>query len=221
MGRTMDEDIKSHLAAIEKWLATHRTSARPAQGLSSDERKQLHAVEKSIQQLSGLGVPIPDELRQLKLQLSAKDTVRPAAAGTRERMAEVVEMVGALSKLAQAAKALHNSLKTPGKAPISKQRYDVTLEELIKQGRLSLDDKFEFSWKKSGPVYEGKLRADGAVMAKTPAGWKTFESLSAAADSIAECSLNGWLHWRRINADGSRTTLKDVRARYLNEGGAQ
>ena len=62
----MDEDIKSHLAAIEEWLARHRTSTRAVHGLSSDERKQLQAVEKSIQQLSASGVSIPDELRQLK-----------------------------------------------------------------------------------------------------------------------------------------------------------
>ena len=220
-GRIMDEDVKSHLAAIEEWLARHRTNTGPVHGLSSDERKQLQAVEKSVQQLSGLGVPIPDELRQLKLQLSAKDTVRPAATGVRERTAEVGEIVGALSKLARNAKALHNSLKTPGKAPVSKQRYEVTLEELIQNGHLSPDDKLELSWQKAGPVFEGKVRADGTLMAGTPSGWKAFDSLSSAATAIGECSLNGWLHWRRINADGSRTTLKDVRARYLNEGGAR
>lgn len=217
----MDEDIKSHLAAIEEWLARHRTSTRAVHGLSGDERKQLQAVEKSIQQLSASGVSIPDELRQLKLQLSAKDVTRPATASTRERAAEVSEIVSALSRLTQTAKALHNSLKTPGKAPVSKQRYEVTLEDLIAHGHLSPDDRLEFSWQKAGPVFEGKVRADGTLMAKTPSGWKPFESLSAAATAIGECSLNGWLHWRRINADGSRTTLKDVRARYLNEGGAQ
>jgi len=217
----MDEDIKSHLAAIEEWLARHRTSTRPVHGLSSDERKQLQAVEKSIQQLSASGVSIPDELRQLKLQLSAKDVIRPVTASTRERAAEVSEIVGALSKLTQTARAVHNSLKTPGKSPVSKQRFEVSLGELIAHGHLAPDDRLEFSWQKAGPVFEGKVRADGTLMAKTPAGWKPFESLSAAATAIGECSLNGWLHWRRINDDGSRTTLKDVRARYLNEGGAQ
>jgi len=220
-GRIMDEGLKSHLAAIEEWLARHRTITRPVHGLSGDERKQLQAVEKSIQQLSGLGVPIPDELRQLKLQLSAKDVVRPAVASTCASLAEVVEMLSALNRLTRTAKSLHNRLKSPGKASVSKQRYEVTLEELIQQGYLSVDDKLEFSWQKAGPVFEGKVRADGTLMAKTPSGWKPFKSLSAAADAIAESSLNGWLHWRLINADGSRTSLKDVRAQYLNEGGAQ
>lgn len=217
----MDEGLKSHLEAIEDWLARHRNTTRPAHGLSGDELKQLQTIEKSIQRLSAAGVSIPDELRQLKLQLSAKDVMRPATTSTQERAAEVSEIVRVLSRLTQIAKALHNSLKTPGKSPVSKQRFQVTLEELIVHGHLSPDDRLEFSWQKAGPVFEGKVHADGTLMAQTPTGWKPFESLSAAATAIGECSLNGWLHWRRINADGSRTPLKDVRARYLNKGGDQ
>lgn len=214
----MDEDIKSHLAAIGEWLARHRNITRPDHGLSGDERKQLQAVEKSIQQLSASGVSIPDELRQLKLQLSAKDVIRlTTTASTREHAAEIGEIVSALRRLTQAAKALQNSLKTPGKSSVSKQRYEVTLEELVAHGYLSPDDRLEFSWQKAGPVFEGKLRADGTLMAKTPSGWKSFESLSAAATAIGECSLNGWLHWRRVNTDGSRATLKDIRDQFLSK----
>ncbi len=214
----MDENIKVHLAAIEQWLAGHRANVQLAQGLSSDERKQLHVVNKSIQQLSGLGVSIPDELRQLKLQLSAKDTVRPTTEGTQASLAEVAELTSALSKLAQTAKTIHNQLRTPSKVPVAKRRYKVTLEDLIQSGHLSTDDKLEFSWQKGGSVFEGKVNIDGSVMVKMLSGWKQFESLSAAAMDIGECSLNGWLHWRRVNTDGSRTTLKDIRAKFINEG---
>lgn len=217
----MDEDIKAHLEAIDQWIAGHRVRTRQSQGLSPDERKQLHAVERSIQQLTSLGVPIPDELRQLKLQLSAKDVVGPTPQSTSERLTEVVEMVSALNTLRQAAKVLQNQLKAPGKGPITKRRYEVTLNELMQSGHLLPDDKLEFSWKKNGPVFEGKLRADGTLEAKTPSGWQAFDSLSAAATAIGDCSLNGWLHWSRINADGSRTTLKDIRAKFINQGAAK
>ena len=219
MGLVMDENITNHLIAIDTWLASHRPSVRPSQGLSNNERKQLQAVEKSIQQLSALGVPIPDELRRLKLQLSAKDVVRPTTERTHANMSEVAEIVSTLNRLTQAAKALHNQLKAPDEASNSKQRYDVTLKMLIQQGHLSPDDLLEFSWQKGGPVFEGKVRTDGMLMAKTSLGWTAFESLSAAATSIGQCSLNGWLHWRRVNADGSHTTLKDVRTTFLNEIG--
>mgnify|MGYP001336710266 FL=1 len=214
----MDEDMTRHLAAIGEWIAGHRASTRPPQGLSNDERKQLHAVERSIQQLAGLGVPIPDELRQLKLQLSAKDVVGPTTASTPERIAEVVEMVSALRTLTHAARALQNQLKaSPGKGPTTKRRYEVTLNDLMQSGHLLPDDKLELAWKKSGPVFEGKVRADGTLVVQTSSGWKTFDSVSAAATAIGNCSLNGWLHWSRVNADGSRTTLKNIRANFINQ----
>ena len=216
----MDDGTKLHLAGIAQWLAGHSANTRLAQGLSGDERKQLHAVNKSIQQLSGLGVAIPDELRLLKLHLSARDVASPLG-GPPERIADVAELVSALGKLAQTAKTLHNQLMTPGKEPVARQRYDATLAQLIQSGYLSTDDRLEFSWQKDGPVFEGKVLAGGELTAKTPSGWKQFDSLSAAADAIGERSLNGWLHWRRVNADGSRTSLKEIRARFLNEGGAQ
>lgn len=220
LGRAMDDDIKAHLAAVDQWLVKHRATKPASQGLTSDGRKQLHAVNKSIQQLAALGVSIPDELRQLKLQLSAKDVVGPAAVGTQESLAEVAELIGALGKLSQAAKSIFNQLKTPGNESAGRQRYDVTLQQLVNSGHLSLDDKLEFSWLKGGPVFEGKVRESGALAAKLPTGWKEFESLSAAAEDISDHSLNGWMHWRRINSDGSRTTLKDIRAKFMKEGGA-
>lgn len=152
----MDEIIKSHLAAVKEWLTRQRSSRLPVHRLSSDERKQLQAVQKSIQQLSASGVSIPDELRQLKLQLSAKDVIHHSASGSPDRVAEVSEIVDVLSSLTKAAKALHNSLRTPGNASASKQRYEVTLEEMIKHGHLSPDDRLEFSWHKAGQVFEGR-----------------------------------------------------------------
>jgi len=216
----VDNELKDHLAAIEDWLASHRINVRQMQGLSSDERKQLIAVNKSIQQLTTLGVSIPAELRQLKLQLSAKDVEKPVTDEKQPLISEVAELISALSDLAKTAKVVQNKLSISGRMPVAKQHFEVTLEELIEGGFLSPEDKLEFSWQKNGPVYEGKVLADGNVMVKTQSGWKRFKSLSAAATTIGKCSLNGWLHWRRVNADGTLTTLKDIRARYINEGGA-
>lgn len=215
----MADDIARHLAAIDHWLAEHRASTL-ATALSSDERKQLHAVNKSIQQLSRLGVGIPDELRQLKLQLSAKDLVSPASTGQEKRLNEVAELIGTLGTLLQTAKKLRNHLNRPENESVARRRYDVKLKELIQNGGLSVDDKLEFSVQKDGPVFEGKVHASGVISARTSSGWKEFDSLSAAADAISEHSLNGWLHWRRVNKDGSRTTLKDIRAEFIKKGGA-
>lgn len=216
----MDNQLKDHLVAIENWLASQRINARQTQGLSSDERKQLTAVNKSIQQLTTLGVAIPDELRQLKLQLSAKDSTHPIIQEKPVQVSEIAELIITLSDLTRKAKVLQNQRSTSSRPSIVRQQFEVTLQELIEGGFLSPDDKLELSWKKNGPVFEGKVLAAGEVMAKTQNGWKRFKSLSMAASTISGRSLNGWLHWRRINTNGSRTTLMDIRAKYLNKGGA-
>lgn len=215
----MDDEIKSHLDAIENWLASQRIKSNHTQGLSSDERKQLAAVNKTIQQLTSLGVAVPDELRQLKLQLSAKDATRPVMQDTSMQISEISELIIVLSDLSKKAKVIQNQHSTFNGSRITRQQFEVTLTELIEGGFLSPDDKLELNWKKDGPVFEGKVLADGAIMAKTRNGWKRFKSLSMAATTIGEHSLNGWMHWRRVNADGTRTTLMDIRAKYLNEGG--
>ncbi len=216
----MDDELKGHLVAIENWLAAQRISARQTQGLSSDERKQLTAVNKTIQQLTSLGVAIPDELRQLKLQLSAKDVAHPGIQGNSKQISEIGEVIRMLNDLIKKAKVFQNQRKISERAPITKQHFDISLQELVESGFLSLDDKLELSWKKNGPVFEGKVLAAGAVMAKTQNGWKRFKSLSQAASTISGSSLNGWLHWQRVNTNGSRTPLIKIRDNYLNEGGA-
>ena len=89
--------------------------------------------------------------------------------------------------------------------------------DLLKAGVLSTDDRLELQWLKDGPVLKGKVKADGAVMVKTPEGWQSYASLSTAASRVAGRSLNGWKHWRRVNPAGTETPLEDVRARYLKE----
>lgn len=215
----MDDELKCHLDAIGNWLASQRINASQTQGLSSDERKQLTAVNKTIQQLTSLSVAIPDELRQLKLQLSAKDVAVPAVQENVMQISEISELISALSDLTKKAKVIQNQRSTFNGMRIIRQQFEVTLQELIEGGFLSPDEKLELNWKKDGPVFEGKVLADGEIMAKTQNGWKRFKSLSTAATTIGEHSLNGWLHWRRVNADGTRTTLMDIRAQYMNKGG--
>jgi len=217
--RIMADDLAHHLAAIGRWIEEYRADARPVPGLSSDERKQLHAVNKSIQQLGSLGVSIPDELRNLKLKLSTKDVVQPTDSVVRSE--DIAELRSALATLQQAARAVQRPQLTPGSVSPARRNYEVTLAELIQHGHLLTTDKLELAWKKGDTPIEGKVLDDGTVMARTSAGWTAFKTLSAAADAIAGQSLNGWLHWRRANADGSRTTLKDIRAKFMSEGDAQ
>lgn len=215
----MPDELKPHLNALSRWIECHADIPTPSPSISAEERKQLHAVNKTIQQLTSLGVTIPDDLRQLKLRLSAKDVGNAADAEIENRLVQAESLVESLRELTQDARALRNRLKGSGQVSGTKKHYGVSLEELLESGHLSTDDKLELQWKKDGPVYEGKVRSDGSVSAKTDAGWKQFDTLSAAAASIGERALNGWDHWSRIESDGSRTTLKAIRTKYMTEGG--
>lgn len=182
-----------------------------------EERKQLQAVNKTIAQLTRHGVSVPEDLRNLKLRLSAKDAPSAANREVEGQIMEIEALIEQLRKLVQAARWLRNRLKGPHQISGTKRHYGVTLLELIQSGHLSTEDRLQLQWLKNGPKFEGKIRPDGYVMAKTPNGWRQYDSLSTAADDIAKRSLNGWEHWRRINSDSSRTPLKEIRSQYMSE----
>ncbi len=215
----MPDELKPHLDALRHWIERHTDIQAPIPSISAEERKQLHTVNKSIQQLTSLGVIIPDDLRKLKLGLAAKDVNAAMDAKIRSRLVQVESLVENLRELMQKARTLRNSLKGSGQASGTKKRYDVSLKELLESGHLSTDDKLELRWKKGGLVFEGEVWPDGSVSVNTNAGWKQFNALSTAACSISGRSLNGWVRWRRIESDGSRTTLKAIRDKYMNQRG--
>jgi len=215
----MSEQTRPHLEALRRWIEQQLKLPASAPELSFEERKQLQAVNKSIQQLTSLGVSIPDDLRQLKLQLSAKDSGGATDPARESRLAEVESLLDHLHDLTQEARSLRNRLKSNGQTSGRKRHYGVSLEELLENEILSTDDKLELQWKKDGPVFPGKVQADGTVSAKTSAGWQTYKSLSTAATEIGERPLNGWDHWYRVESNGSRTPLSVIRAKFMEEGG--
>ena len=206
------------LETLRRWITRQGDIPTQASGLSADERKQLQAVNKTIVQLTRHGVSVPEDLRNLKLRLSAKDGSETANRDADGRIEKVEALIEQLRKLLQAAQSLRNRLKATGQTGGTKKRYGVTLLELIQKGHISPEDRLELQWLKDGPTYEGKVQPDGSVMAKTTSGWQQYDSLSAAAVDIAGRSLNGWRHWQRINNDGTRTRLFEIRNRFMSEG---
>lgn len=215
----MSKELDQHLTYLARWIEQQGDFPTPEPELSAEERKQLLAVNKAIEQLTRLGVSVPDDLRKLKLRLSTKGGSGTENREVEERTAKVEAFIEQLRKVLRAARSLRDRLKATGQAPGTKKHYGITMLELIQSGDLSAEDGLELQWLKEGPVFEGKIQQDGSVMVRTEAGWKRYDALSTAASQIADRSLNGWDHWRRINRDGSRTTLKEIRARYLKKGG--
>lgn len=216
----MTEDIHSHLKAIQAWLDHVDQTPPPApaaKGLSPEEKQQLQAVNKAIEQLTKLGVAIPSDLRSLKLRLSANDVATGLNPQIAKHLAGLESLINRLRELSQGARALREKLKSGVSISGTKKHFGVTLEELLDAGLLSTDDRLELQWTRGSGIFEGKVLSDGTVSAKSAGDWKQYDSLSTAAAEVAGRPLNGWDCWRRINADGTRTTLKEIRAEYLNQ----
>jgi hypothetical protein len=216
----MTENISAHLKAIQAWLDHLDQAPLPApaaKGLSAEEKQQLQTVNKAIEQLTRLGVEIPSDLRSLKLKLSANDVAAVSNPQIANDLASVENLIDGLRELSQAARALREKLKSGVIVPGTKKHFGVTLKELLDAGFLSTSDRLELQWSRDSGTYEGRLGADGSISAKTDRGWKQYDKLSGAAAEIGGRELNGWDHWRRINTDGTRTTLKEIRTEYLSQ----
>ncbi len=213
----LPDEIQEHIRALDHWIEELGRMPKRRSGLSAEERKQLQTVNKAVEQLQHAGVSVPEDLRRLKLKLSARDASDTHDQKVEARLQAIEKVIHALGKSIRAARSVRDQLKSTGQAGTTKKHYGITLLDLLKVGVLSTDDRLELQWLKDGPVLKGKVNADGAVMVKTPEGWQSYASLSTAASRVAGRSLNGWKHWRRVNSDGTETPLEDVRARYLKE----
>ena len=213
----MPDEMREHIKALDQWLEQLGWAPKSPVGLSAEEQKQLKAVNKAVDQLQRTGVPVPEDLRSLKLKLSAKDVTDSNNRETEARLEKVESLIKALGKTIKTARAIRNKLKSIGQIGKTKKHYGITLLNLLKIGLLSTDDRIELQWLKDGPVLKGKLKSDGTVMVKTPDGWKPYTSLSTAASRVAGRNLNGWKHWRRVNNDDTVTALEDIRALYINK----
>lgn len=214
----MPDEIREHIKALDRWLEQlGRVPKKPA-GLTAEERKQLQAVNKAVDQLQRTGVPVPEDLRSLKLKLSARDVADSVNRETEARVKKVERLIQSLGKTIKTARAVRNRLKSTGQVGGTKKHYGIALLDLLQAGLLSVDDRLELQWLKDGPVHKGRVKADGTVMVKTSGGWQQYASLSTAASRVSGRSLNGWKHWCRVNNDGTATTLEDIRALYINKG---
>jgi hypothetical protein len=213
----MTDDLNDHFKALNQWLEQQSRVSKKPSGLSAEERKQLQAVDKAVEQLRRSGVPVPEDLRSLKLKLSAQDTSSPDNRENDTRILKVERLIEELGKTLKTARIIRDKLKSAGQVGGGpKKFYGIALLDLLQAGLLSVDDRFELQWHKEGPLFEGRIEPDGTIMVKASGKWQPFSSLSTAASGVAGKSLNGWKHWRRVNTDGTCTSLEKIRAMYMN-----
>ena len=211
------DEIRKHIQALDQWLEQLERLPKQLSGLSAEEQKQLQAVDKAMEQLRRSGVTVPEDLRSLKLKLSARDVTRSETYDIATRLKDVEDLIQAIGKSVKTARNIRERLKSAGQVRGARRRYDVDLKDLIRAGLLSVEDRLELQWLKNCPVLKGKVLPDGVVMVNTPNGWQRYDSLSTAASQVAQHSLNGWKHWRRVNSDGTTIAFEDIRARFIDE----
>jgi len=161
---------------------------------------------------------VPEDLRSLKLKLSAQDTSSPDNRENDTRLRKLERLIEELGKTLKTARIIRDKLKSAsqvGGGP--KKYYGIALLDLLQADLLSVDDRYEIQWLKDGPVLEGRIQPEGTIRVKSSGKWQLFASLSTAASGVAGTSLNGWKHWRRVNSDGTSTPLEEIRAMYMNE----
>jgi len=132
----MSEAVRQHLDAIEEWIRRQGEAVPDgSEVLTTEERKQLQAVNKTIQQLANLGVTVPPDLREIKLRLSAKQEEssdkNPVIS---ERAAALDSVSDSLKALGRLAKATSQGLKTPSAGSGAKRHFGVQVRELIDGG---------------------------------------------------------------------------------------
>ncbi len=187
-------------------------------GLTAEEKKQLLAVNRTIEQLKKLNVSIPDDLRKIKLRLGSRDMEDIPNPALDRNLLTLDELIQSLRDLMDQAKRVRGSLKPIRKGSEPKKNFGVRLAEMIRAGFLNTDSTLELQWQKNGEIFKGQLRSDGRVSIRTSSGWKEYRSLSTAASVTAGCSLNGWEHWRLVESNGNRVPLSVIRERYINKG---
>lgn len=213
----MNPEVQKSLDFILNYLASTKETLSIEPHQTTEEKKQLQVVNRSIEQLQKLGVTIPDDLRKLKLKLTDRESTVGSSQTLEDGLRALEELIESLSGLRDEAKLIRHSLRPERRGSGTKLHFDISLADLIETGFLSTEARLELQWRKDGEIYEGKLRPDGRVAVRTSSGWTEYDSLSTAASQIAGCSLNGWKCWNLLESRGKRIPLMQIRDRYIKE----
>ena len=218
----MNSALSDHLTAITNWLKDVEAIPLPQpqpQGLTTQEKQELRKVERAMAQLTELGFPIPAEMKIKHTELAERVVPAMPEPEAAQMLPELERLCDDLSDISKRARTLRDRVRATAAPNGPRKHYKETLLDLIEAGLLSTEDRLELQWATHSKTFEGRLEADGSIRANTQDGWIEFSSLSTAAQHISGRPQNGWQHWRRVNADGSKTPLEDIRDQYRSERG--
>ncbi|MFO7885816.1 MAG: hypothetical protein R6U68_13450 [Desulfobacteraceae bacterium] len=108
----LPDRISDHIKAIDQWLNELNQIPVPSQGFSAKELKQLRAFNKAVGDLQRNNIPVPEELRRLKLKLSARDATGYQNQEAEKQLNAVETLIRELGKTIQNARSHRERLKT-------------------------------------------------------------------------------------------------------------
>ncbi len=194
----LSDQLLELASAVDDLLRAPETDAK---------REQLRAICSSIRQLEKRDVPVPDDLRRIKTDLTGAlatvDTALEVKTLLRKQLVDVLEMLG-----------------TPvggNTIPRSGDRKRVTLADLMQANLLQDGIRIVHRAKRTGQAHHGYIRSPGLIELTVEGSKQKFDTPSAAGRAVNDTSTDGWVFWSAITDNGDEVPLAKYRERFQKD----
>ena len=194
----LTDEVLELAGAIDDLLSSPDTEAK---------REQLRAICASIRQLEKKDVPVPDDLRRIKTDLTASLSVVDEAQ-------EIKELLG--KKLLDVLDLLSIRTNSNGRQRRG-NRKRIALSDLIQAGVLCDGMRIIHRAKRSRQTHHGYIRSPGVIEITVEGTKRRFDTPSAAGAAITNASTDGWVYWSVAGDNDEEVPLKIYRDQFLKE----
>lgn len=195
------QQLEDAVRAVEELLNSTAVSATEL----NHKQQQLAHVEKTLRQFKDKTIPVPDEMRNLKLKLVMEvDYLR-----------QQVNFKDNIKRLLQNSfPTIYKSSNIKTKQTKKKRKKTggrVTIKEMIDTKTIQPGQEVYAMLR--GNVIKGKIIQEGQI--KIQSTGQCFDSPSSAGVAVTNNSVNGWTFWF-IQEGGKSRNLDYYRARHKN-----
>lgn len=169
-------------------------------------KKQLKGISRTISNFERRGIPVPTELRDLKTSLVNKLSESEDINNIK------VEIYSEIEKCFPDIPKNHKRrIIRIDPANQNRTKSSIKLIDLINAGLIEPNTKIFHKSKRFS--YDGTIMKNGQVSVFINSENQIFDSLSAAAISLKNRSINGWAFWK-ITRNGKDIKLNEIRNEY-------
>jgi hypothetical protein len=181
------------------------------ESLLAEKESQLNNIEKSIRNLQKGNIPIPQELRDLKLRLV--DEIERLEVSQKSK----TEVVQIIDDFLQKHKPVKRKIKKRKKVISSGKKAsnkNITIKDLLDNGIITNDCKLYRKYK--GEIFYADILPDGHIATEVNGKIQIFNSPSTAAGKLTVGNQNGWTWWL-TDFNGETQSLDYYRQKYLQK----